>query len=186
MQVEESVKDTTAQYDEAAESCRQVYVKKMKDYGPSWRILRPMSITDQLFIKANRIRSIEEKGTAKIDEGVTPEYMALVNYSIIGLIQLEKGAASEPDLNTEEATALYDRYIGEAKDLMEKKNHDYGEAWRDMRLKSLTDLILVKVLRIKQIEDNDGRTLVSEGVDSNLYDMINYAIFALIKLSTNE
>ena len=186
MQVEESVKETTKQYDQVVDSCRQVFVKKMQDYGPSWRILRPMSITDQLFIKANRIRSIEEKGEAKIDEGVKPEYMALVNYSIIGLIQLEKGAANEPDLNTEQASALYDHYIGEAKDLMEKKNHDYGEAWRDMRLKSLTDLILVKVLRIKQIEDNDGRTLVSEGVDSNLYDMINYAIFALIKLSENE
>lgn len=183
MQAQESVKNTTGQYDEVVSACRQVFVKKMQDYGPSWRILRPMSITDQLFIKANRIRSIEEKGEAKIDEGVSPEYMALVNYSIIGLIQIEKGAANEPDMATEEASKLYDHYIGEAKDLMEKKNHDYGEAWRDMRLKSLTDLILVKVLRIKQIEDNDGRTLVSEGVDSNLYDMINYAIFALIKLS---
>ena len=186
MQVEESVRQTTEQYNQVASACRQVFVKKMQDYGPSWRILRPMSITDQLFIKANRIRSIEEKGEAKIDEGVTPEYMALVNYSIIGLIQLEKGAANEPDLSTEEAAELYDRYITEAKDLMEKKNHDYGEAWRDMRLKSLTDLILVKVLRIKQIEDNDGRTLVSEGVDSNLYDMINYAVFALIKLAEKE
>jgi hypothetical protein len=183
MQVQEPVNNTTVQYDEVVSACRQVFVKKMKDYGPSWRILRPMSITDQLFIKANRIRSIEEKGEAKIDEGVSPEYMALVNYSIIGLIQIEKGAANEADMATEGAIALYDHFIGEAKDLMVKKNHDYGEAWRDMRIKSLTDLILVKVLRIKQIEDNDGRTLVSEGVDSNLYDMINYAIFALIKLS---
>ena len=182
MQVEESVRQTTEQYNQVASACRQVFVKKMQDYGPSWRILRPMSITDQLFIKANRIRSIEEKGEAKIDEGVTPEYMALVNYSIIGLIQLEKGAANEPDLSTEEAAEFYDRCITEAKDLMEKKNHDYGEAWRDMRLKSLTDLILVKVLRIKQIEDNEGQTLVSEGLAANYQDMINYAIFALIHL----
>ena len=182
MQVQESVKNTTGQYDEVVSACRQVFAKKMLDYGPSWRILRPMSISDQLFIKANRIRNIEEKGEAKVDEGVSPEYMALVNYSIIGLIQLEKGVANEPDLSTEEASSLYDYYLREARDLMEKKNHDYGEAWRDMCLKSLTDLILVKLLRIKQIEDNDGRTLVSEGVDSNLYDIINYAIFALIKL----
>ena len=178
--------DTSAQYDEVMASCREVFVKKMKDYGPSWRILRPMSVTDQLFIKANRIRSLEEKGTSKVGEGIAPEYAALINYSIIGLIQLEKGAADEPDMGTDEATVLYDGFAHEAKELMNKKNHDYGEAWRDMRMKSLTDLILVKVLRIKQIEENDGRTLVSEGVDSNLYDMINYAVFALIKMDESE
>jgi len=186
MQVEEPMNRTLTQYDKVVSSCREVYLKKMKDYGPSWRILRPSSITDQLFIKANRIRGIEEKGMSKIDEGVVPEYMALINYSIMGLIQLEKGAANEPDLKVQEARDIYDKYISEAKDLMEKKNHDYGEAWRDMRVKSLTDLILVKILRIKQIEDNDGQTVVSEGVDSNLYDMINYAIFALIKLTETE
>lgn len=178
--------DTSAQYDKVMASCREVFVKKMTDYGPSWRILRPMSVTDQLFIKANRIRSLEEKGTSKVGEGIAPEYAALINYSIIGLIQLEKGAADEPDMSVEESTVLYDGFAHEAKDLMLKKNHDYGEAWRDMRMKSLTDLILVKVLRIKQIEENDGRTLVSEGVDSNLYDMINYAVFALIKMNESE
>ena len=177
---------TLAEYDKVVRSCREVYVKKMKDYGASWRVLRPSSITDQLFIKANRIRGIEETGIAKVDEGVIPEYMALINYSIMGLIQLEKGTANEPDIELEEATDLYDTYIAEARGLMEKKNHDYGEAWRDMRLKSLTDLTLVKILRIKQIEDNEGKTLVSEGVDSNMYDMINYAIFALIKLTEFE
>lgn len=178
--------DTSAQYDKVMASCREVFAKKMTDYGPSWRILRPMSVTDQLFIKANRIRSLEEKGTSKVGEGIAPEYAALINYSIIGLIQLEKGPADEPDLGVEESTVLYDGFAHKAKELMQKKNHDYGEAWRDMRMKSLTDLILVKVLRIKQIEDNDGRTLVSEGVDSNLYDMINYAVFALIKMDESE
>jgi len=177
--------DTSAQYDHAAAECFDVFIRKMKDYGASWRIMRPSSITDQLFIKANRIRSLEDKGVSKVGEGIRPEYVGLVNYSIMGLIQLERGAATEPDLTTEEAQRLYTHYLQEAKALMERKNHDYGEAWRDMRIGSLTDLILVKIHRIKQIEDNHGRTEISEGVDANLYDMVNYAMFALIKLSGN-
>jgi hypothetical protein len=177
-----SMPDTSAQYDRAAAECRDIFMRKMKDYGPSWRILRPSSITDQLFIKANRIRSLEEKGVSRVGEGIRPEYVGLVNYSIMGLIQLESGAANEPDLSTSEAECLYDRHLAACKALMEKKNHDYGEAWRDMRIKSLTDLILVKIHRIRQIEDNEGRTEVSEGIESNLHDMINYAIFALIKM----
>lgn len=174
--------ETGAQYDQASSECREVFVRKMRDYGASWRILRPSSITDQLFIKANRIRSLEEKGESRVGEGIRPEYVGLVNYSIMGLIQLELGAANEPDLDTERAQELYDRHLAEAKSLMERKNHDYGEAWRDMRLKSLTDLILVKIHRIRQIEDNEGRTEVSEGIAANLHDMVNYAIFALIKM----
>lgn len=174
--------DTGEQYDRAAAECFNVFTRKMKDYGPSWRILRPSSITDQLFIKANRIRSLEEKGESRVGEGIRPEYVGLVNYSIMGLIQLELGAANEPDLATEDAQQFYQRHLAESKALMERKNHDYGEAWRDMRLKSLTDLILVKIHRIRQIEDNEGRTEISEGIDANLHDMVNYAIFALIKL----
>ena len=178
--------ETGAQYDHASSECREVFVRKMRDYGASWRILRPSSITDQLFIKANRIRSLEEKGESRVGEGIRPEYVGLVNYSIMGLIQLEVGAANEPDLDTARAQQLYDRHLSEAKSLMERKNHDYGEAWRDMRLKSLTDLILVKIHRIRQIEDNEGRTEVSEGIAANLHDMVNYAIFALIKMDEKE
>jgi hypothetical protein len=175
--------DTNAQYDRAMAECRAIFVGKMKDYGASWRIFRPSSITDQLYIKANRIRSLEEKGVSKVGEGVYGEYMGLVNYSIMELIQLEYGVADEPDLNIDRATAWYDAFAAEAKALMERKNHDYGEAWRDMRVKSLTDMILVKIQRIKQMEDNQGQSHLSEGIDANLYDMINYAIFALIKLN---
>jgi hypothetical protein len=178
--------DTNAQYDKALAECREIFVGKMKDYGASWRIFRPSSITDQLFIKANRIRSLEEKGVSKVGEGIYPEYIGLVNYSIMELIQLEQGAADEPDLNLDRATGWYDEYAAKAKALMEKKNHDYGEAWRDMRVKSLTDLILVKILRIKEMEDNQGQSDLSEGIDANLYDMINYALFALIKLSETQ
>lgn len=174
--------DTSLQYDRAAAECRDIFVRKMKDYGASWRILRPSSITDQLFIKANRIRSLEEKGVSRVGEGIRPEYVGLVNYSIMGLIQLELGAANEPDLAPAEAEQLYDRHLATSKALMERKNHDYGEAWRDMRIKSLTDLILVKIHRIRQIEDNQGQTEVSEGIGANLHDMINYSIFALIKM----
>lgn len=155
----------------------------MQDYGASWRIFRPSSITDQLFIKANRIRSLEEKGVSLVGEGVYSEYIGLVNYSIMEIIQLENGHADEPDLNLDRAIAWYDNYADQAKALMQRKNHDYGEAWRDMRVKSLTDMILVKILRIKEMEDNHGQSALSEGIDANLYDMINYAIFALIKLS---
>lgn len=174
--------DTNAQYDRAAAECRDIFIRKMRDYGPSWRILRPSSITDQLFIKATRIRSLEEKGESRVGEGIRPEYVGLVNYSIMGMIQMELGAANEPDLSTGQATELYEKHLLATKQLMERKNHDYGEAWRDMRLKSLTDLILVKIHRIRQIEDNEGHTEVSEGIEANLQDMVNYAMFALIKL----
>jgi hypothetical protein len=155
----------------------------MKDYGTAWRILRTSSITDQIFIKAQRIRNIEDKGTQKINEDVRSEYIGIINYSIIGLIQLDFKSDARMDLPTDEVSKLYDKYSNEARSLMENKNHDYGEAWRDMRVSSLTDLILMKLLRIKQIEDNKGETILSEGVDANFHDMINYAIFALIKLS---
>ena len=163
--------------------CREMFRRKLQDYGPTWRVLRPEGITDQLFIKVNRIRNIEEKGITMVDEGVKPEYVGIVNYSIIALIQIRLGTSSDVDITPEAALSEYDVTAFEAKSLMIRKNHDYGEAWRDMRLKGLTDLILVKVLRNRQIESNDYRTLVSEGTDANLYDMINYAVFALIKLT---
>lgn len=180
------MENTNVQYDKAMAECRAIFVEKMKDYGASWRIFRPSSVTDQLFIKANRIRSLEEKGVSKVGEGIRPEYIGLVNYSVMELIQLEKGVPNEPDLNIDRAIGWYDEYIAASKALMERKNHDYGEAWRDMRVKSLTDLILVKILRIKEMEDNKGQSDLSEGIDANLYDMINYAVFALIKLSKME
>ncbi len=152
----------------------------MKDYGSAWRILRTSSLTDQIFIKAKRIRSIEEKGMSKVDEGIRPEYIGIVNYCIMALVQLELGHDENTELPFNEAAVLYDKYFRTAKGLMEDKNHDYDEAWRDMRLSSLTDLILMKLLRTKQIEDNDGETLISEGKDANYMDMINYAVFALI------
>lgn len=155
----------------------------MKDYGTAWRILRTSSITDQLFIKAQRIRNIEDKGNQKIDDDIRSEYIGIINYSIIGLIQLSMQTDNRMELPVDEVSKLYDKHVAEAKALMENKNHDYGEAWRDMRVSSLTDLILMKLLRIKQIEDNKGETIISEGIDANFNDMINYAIFALIKLS---
>lgn len=155
----------------------------MKDYGTAWRVLRTSSITDQIFIKAQRIRNIEDKGTQKINDDVRSEYIGIINYSIIGLIQLGLKQDTRMELPTEEVSKLFDKYSGEAKSLMENKNHDYGEAWRDMRVSSLTDLILMKILRIKQIEDNKGETIISEGIDANFHDMINYSVFALIKLS---
>lgn len=166
--------------------CRAIFVGKMKDYGASWRIFRPSSITDQLFIKANRIRSLEQKGVSKVGEGIRPEYIGLVNYSIMEIIQLENGHADEPDLDLDRAIVWYDNYAAQAKALMQRKNHDYGEAWRDMRVSSLTDMILVKILRIKEMEDNRGQSALSEGIDANLYDMINYAIFALIRLTPHD
>lgn len=175
--------DTSAQYDAVMADCREMFRRKLQDYGPTWRVLRPEGITDQLFIKVNRIRNIEEKGIALVDEGVVPEYVGIVNYSIIALIQMRLGASSDIDMTPEAALMEFDAISTEARSLMLRKNHDYGEAWRDMRLKGLTDLILVKVLRNRQIESNDNRTTVSEGVDANLYDMINYAVFALIKMS---
>ncbi len=174
---------TFNQYNTAVANCKDIFIKKMKDYGTAWRILRTSSITDQIFIKAQRIRNIEDKGTQKINEDVRSEYIGIINYSIIGLIQLDFKSDARMDLPTDEVSKLYDKYSNEARSLMENKNHDYGEAWRDMRVSSLTDLILMKLLRIKQIEDNKGETILSEGVDANFHDMINYAIFALIKLS---
>jgi hypothetical protein len=158
----------------------------MKDYGSAWRILRLPSLTDQIFIKAQRIRSLQENEIRKVQEDETGEFIGIINYSIMALIQLEKGVVEQPDLNLEEASRLYDEKITETKSLMENKNHDYCEAWREMRLSSLTDLILQKLLRVKQIEDNKGKTLVSEGIDANYQDMINYAVFALIHLGFHE
>lgn len=174
--------ETNKQFERVIAQCRELFEKKLKDYGPSWRILRPESVTDQLFIKASRIRSLEIKGVSKVDEGIRPEFIAIVNYGVIGLIQLAKGFSDTTDMSYEEALALYDRYITETKELMYAKNHDYDEAWRSMRISSYTDLILTKLYRTKQIESNDGQTLVSEGVDANYMDMINYALFGLIKL----
>ncbi|MGQ0828701.1 MAG: DUF1599 domain-containing protein [Bacteroidota bacterium] len=174
---------TTTQYDSAVTICKDIFIKKMKDYGTAWRILRTSSITDQIFIKAQRIRNIEDKGTQKISEDIRSEYIGIVNYSIIGLIQLGLRNDDRIELPAEEVSKLFDKYTNEARSLMENKNHDYGEAWRDMRVSSLTDLILMKILRIKQIEDNKGETLISEGIDANFHDMVNYSIFALIKLN---
>lgn len=178
--------ETKEQFEKVISQCRELFAKKLKDYGPSWRIMRPQSITDQLFIKANRIRSLEIKGTSRIDEGIRPEFVAIVNYGIIGLIQLALGFADTTDLSEEEALMLYDKYITETKELMYAKNHDYDEAWRGMRISSYTDLILMKIYRTKQIESHQGRTLVSEGVDANYMDMVNYALFGLIKLEYGE
>ena len=175
--------DTKEQFEQVIAICRELYAKKLEDYGPSWRIMRPMSVTDQLFIKANRIRSLETKGVSMIDEGIRPEFIAIVNYGIIGLIQLALGYADTTDITNEEALSLYDKYMTETKELMYAKNHDYDEAWRSMRISSYTDLILMKIYRTKQIESHNGVTLVSEGVEANYMDMVNYALFGLIKLS---
>lgn len=166
--------------------CRDLFSKKLHDYGPAWRILRPASVTDQIFIKANRIRSIETKGESLVDEGIEAEFTAIVNYGIIGLIQLELGYAEAADITSEEALEQYDKYAREALELMLAKNHDYDEAWRKMRVSSYTDLILMKIYRTKQIESLSGNTLVSEGVGANYMDMINYAVFGLIKLEFGE
>ena len=176
--------ETILEYDSIIKKCEDIFAKKMKDYGSAWRILRISSLTDQIFIKAQRIRSIESKGTQKIDEGVINEFIGIVNYSVIGLIQIELGVSEQPeDLEYEKVMNLFNKHVLASKDLMVNKNHDYGEAWRDMRVSSLTDLILQKLLRVKQIEDNDGSTLISEGIDANYFDMLNYAVFALIKLN---
>lgn len=177
-----SVQSTLSQFDSALGKCREVFVNKLVDYGASWRIMRPRSITDQLYIKAKRIRTLEE-GEAMVDEGILGEFMAIVNYGIIGLIQLQLGYADESDIDSDEATVLYDRYAAEARRLMEAKTHDYGDAWRGMRVNSYTDFILTKLQRVKEIEGNGGATTVSEGIDSNYMDIINYAVFAIIKLT---
>ncbi|MFT7900715.1 DUF1599 domain-containing protein [Tenacibaculum ascidiaceicola] len=180
------MQNTSKQYDTVVEECRNLFIKKMSDYGSAWRILRLPSLTDQIFIKAQRIRQLQENTERKVDEGEKSEFIGIINYSIMALIQIELGIVEQPDLTTEEATTLYDKHIKITKELMENKNHDYGEAWRDMRVSSLTDLILQKLLRVKQIENNQGKTLVSEGIDANYQDMINYAIFAMIHLSESD
>jgi len=176
------MQQTSKQYDAVIEKCRSLYINKLKDYGSAWRILRLPSLTDQIFIKAQRIRQLQENIARKVDEGEASEFMGIVNYSVMALIQLEKGVSEQPDLSAEEAIQLYDKHVAITKKLMEDKNHDYGEAWRDMRVSSLTDLILQKLLRVKQIENNKGKTIVSEGIDANYQDMINYAVFALVHL----
>jgi len=177
------MKLTLEQFDAIINICSDIFEKKASDYGTAWRILRTSSLTDQIYIKANRIRSIDTKGEHKVEEGIKPEFIGIINYSIMALIQLELGCAdTDTDLPLQEAKNLYNKYAKEAKNLLENKNHDYGEAWRNMRISSLTDIILMKLLRIKQIEDNKGKTFISEGVDANYYDIINYAVFAMIKL----
>ena len=174
---------TITEYDSIKKKCEDIFAKKMKDYGSAWRILRISSLTDQIFIKAQRIRSIEQKGEQKINEGVANEFIGIVNYAIVGLIQLDLGVSElAEEMNYNEVMNIFNKHANVAKELMIAKNHDYGEAWRDMRVSSLTDLILQKILRVKQIEDNHGVTLISEGVDANYLDMLNYAVFALIKL----
>ena len=173
---------TFQQYDKALSACRKVFMAKMHDYGTAWRILRTTSLTDQIYIKASRIRSIEVKGASKVDEGIRPEFVGMINYCVMALIQLELGAAEDPHMDAELVGAKYDAYVLMARNLMADKNHDYGEAWRQMRISSLTDIILMKLLRIKQIEDNKGLTLMSEGLDANYFDIINYSAFALIML----
>ncbi len=180
------MKDTNQQFGHIIALCRELFAKKLHDYGAAWRIMRPMSVTDQIFIKANRIRSIETKGVSLIDEGIRSEFIGIINYSIIALIQLELGFSGSVDIDNEKALALYDKYAAEALELMKAKNHDYDEAWRGMRITSYTDLILMKLNRTKQIENLEGSTLVSEGIDANYMDMINYAVFGMIKLEFGE
>ncbi len=180
------MKNTSQEYDAIIAICRNLFNNKMKDYGSAWRILRLPSLTDQIFIKAQRIRSLQQNEVRKIDEGESGEFIGIVNYSIMALIQLDLGVVEQPDLTAEKAAVIYDEKIKKTKALMEAKNHDYGEAWREMRVSSLTDLILQKLLRVKQIEDNNGKTLVSEGLDANYEDMINYAIFALILMEFHK
>ena len=180
------MKDTSTQYNTVVKQCKDLFIKKMTDYGVAWRILRLPSLTDQIFIKAQRIRQLQENSFRKVDEGEVSEFIGIINYSIMALIQIELGHADQPDLLTEKAIELYDKHISLTKKLMENKNHDYGEAWKDMRVSSLTDLILQKLLRVKQIEDNKGKTIISEGINANYQDIINYAIFALIHRSESD
>lgn len=181
------IKETSELYEAIIDQkCRPIFRDKTKDYGTAWRILRASSLTDQIFIKANRIRTLQEVKSSKIDEGVESEFIGIVNYCIMALVQLEMNNYDEDlELGEERALNFYNKYAAEAKELMMKKNHDYGEAWKDMRVSSLTDLILMKVLRTKQIEDNNGSTLISEGIDANYFDMLNYAVFSLIHLNND-
>lgn len=178
--------NTEEQFKSAMIECRSLFEKKLHDYGVSWRILRPTSLTDQLLIKARRIRSLEVKKEAYVDEGIRPEFMALINYGIVGLIQLDRGYSDDVDMTPAEAMTLYDGFAGKALQLMLRKNHDYDEAWRIMRVSSYTDIILTKLQRIKEIENLNGKTIVSEGIDSNYMDIINYAVFGLIKLTEKK
>lgn len=178
--------NTREQFEQVLKECRELFSKKLHDYGAAWRIMRPSSVTDQIFIKANRIRNLEIKGISMVDEGIRPEFIGIVNYSIVALIQLEKGFAEKEDMTPDEALEAYDKHATEALELMLKKNHDYDEAWRGMLVSSYTDLILMKLYRTKQIEALSGQTLVSEGVDANYMDMMNYAVFGLIKLTFGE
>jgi hypothetical protein len=180
------MKQTNLQFDKVVTACRSIFIAKMKDYGASWRISRPQSVTDQIFIKAKRIRSIETTGISLVGDDTAGEYRAIVNYGIIALIQLELGYSDTVDLNNEKALALYDKYVIATKELLYAKNHDYGEAWRGMRMESYTDMILTKINRIKTIEEHEGNTESSEGIDSNYYDIINYAVFGLIKIMERE
>lgn len=177
---------TEEQYEQVLNTCLEVFRNKTKDYGTAWRILRTTSLTDQIFIKAQRIRTLEQKGTSKVGEGILPEFIGIINYSLMSLIQLELGITMDASMDYAKAEELYLQHFRATKELMLAKNHDYGEAWRDMRISSFTDLILMKLLRTKQIEDNEGKTLVSEGIDANYQDMINYAVFALIKMQEQE
>ncbi len=177
---------TSTQYDSVIQKCRAVFINKNADYGTSWRIMRISSIIDQIYIKANRIRTIEDNGTMKVNEGIEPEFMGIINYCIMGLIQLELVDNKQMDLPQETIAMLYDKYVSQTKTLMEEKNHDYGEVWRDMLVTTFTDMQLMRIQRMKQILDNKGKTIASEGIDSNLMDMINYSVFALIKLSASS
>ena len=180
---------TNAEFEQAVAECRALFEKKLHDYRASWRILRPTALTDQLFIKAKRIRSLEVKKVSRVGEGIRPEFIALINYGIVGLIQLERGYADTVDISNDEAMALYDKHAHEALELMKRKNHDYDEAWRSMRVSSYTDLILTKLERVKEMEDLQQRgqqTKVSEGIDANYMDIINYAVFGLIKLMPSD
>lgn len=177
------INQTSTQYDNVIAKCRSIFLNKSKDYGTSWRVMRLSSIADQIFIKAQRIRTIEEKGSKQIDEGVESEFMGIINYCVIGLIQLELKTSDNMDIDIDQLTNLYDKHINETKTLMMQKNSDYGEAWRNMLVSTFTDMILMRLLRIRQIQQVDGKTIMSEGVDANLQDMINYSVFALIHLT---
>ncbi len=173
---------TDRQFDKIIAHCQSIFEKKMKDYGAAWRILRLSSLTDQLFIKVNRIRTIQEKGHNKIEDSIHEEFAGIINYAVIALMQLSLPETSQPDLEVQQAVEGYKKYVTQAKALMQKKNHDYGEAWRDMRVSSITDMILQKIVRVKKIEDNQGKTIISEGLEANYFDILNYAVFALILL----
>jgi len=179
-------KDTTIEYQQVIAQCRDIFDKKMKDYGAAWRIMRTESLTDQIYIKANRIRSIQRKKEHLVNEGIEPEFIGIINYSAMAIIQLQLGVVDQPDLEPQKASELHEKVLNDAFELMSRKNHDYDEAWRSMRVSSMTDLILMKLLRVKEIEDNNGKTLVSEGLDANYFDMINYAVFCMIQINESK